>query len=79
MATEASCPKCQGKMERGFLSDVSWWRGDPSEARDTKAFSGPKLRTEVYEALAFRCSDCGHLETRTGGQIAKPGDALLPG
>ena len=39
-------------MEGGFLSGVSWWRGEPAEARDTKAFLGPKLRTEVYEVAS---------------------------
>ena len=69
-----ACPKCSGKMERGFLSGVSWWRGDPAAALDTKAFLGPKVRTEVYEVLAFRCVSCGHLESRTGGQIETPRD-----
>jgi hypothetical protein len=65
-------------MEPGFLAGVSWWRGAPDGARDTKAFWGPKLRTEVYEVLSFRCLACGHLELRTGDQTGKPGDGLVP-
>jgi len=63
-------------MERGFLSGASWARGTEAEARDTKAFWGPKLRTAVYEVLSFRCVQCGHLELRTGEQTGKPGDIL---
>jgi hypothetical protein len=66
-------------MERGFLAGVDWWRGAAADSRDTKAFWGPKLRTDVYEVLSFRCVECGHLELRTGEQTGKPGDGLAPG
>jgi len=71
------CSSCTGTMERGFLSGVSWWRGDPAEARDTTAFWGPKLRTDAFEVLAFRCSSCGQVNLQTGTQIGKPGDRLV--
>ena len=76
MEAKATCPKCKQDMERGFLSTVSWWRGSPQEARDTKAFFGPKLRTEVYEVVTYRCPECGYLESRTASVIGRPGDSL---
>lgn len=64
------CPKCNGEMEQGFILDhkdyasgfVSQWQpGEPKKSfwRGVKASKeGPQ-----YEITAYRCSDCGYLES----------------
>ena len=66
VAGNLSCPKCQGRMETGFLPDRgygavfvgSWQAGAPD-----RGWFGLKWRGKTqYEITAYRCSACGYLE-----------------
>jgi hypothetical protein len=61
------CPKCNGKMEQGFLPDFgygavslgSWHRGLPKRS----ILTGIKvIRSYKIPLAAFRCSLCGFVE-----------------
>ena len=64
-----NCPKCRGRMERGFIPDFAdggkrlvhhWFAGAAK-----KSFWGgtKKPKTEPIPLAAFRCKACGYLET----------------
>lgn len=61
-----ACPKCNGKMNQGFVADkthlaieVMMWRPGPPE---TSFFSGTKLPGGALPMAAFRCAHCGFVE-----------------
>ena len=68
MASHATCPKCSGRMEEGFLLDcthggtlqATWVDGSP-----TRSFwTGIKLKgKERLPVTTFRCTKCGYLES----------------
>jgi hypothetical protein len=68
MTRPATCPKCSGRMEEGFVLDrthggnlqATWVRGEP-----VKSFwTGLKLKREsMVPVTTFRCSGCGYLES----------------
>ena len=73
-----NCPKCQGKMERGWLVDfahggiavLQWAPGTPERSW----WSGAKVnRKKLLEVTTFRCSECGYLEV-----FANPERETLP-
>jgi hypothetical protein len=65
--TPQDCPKCQGKMLRGYIPDFSygasfvssWHEGEPQKSfwRGTTASHKKGLPIR-----AFRCAGCGYLE-----------------
>ena len=68
MTRSATCPKCSGRMEAGFVLDrtyganlqATWVEGAP-----TKSFwTGLKIGRLVSRPVTtFRCSSCGYLES----------------
>lgn len=69
------CPKCQGKMVRGFLADFNygavgvgtWVEGPPQKS----FWTGTKIepRKKLYVAT-FRCKSCGFLESYARKEFA---------
>lgn len=67
MASE-ECPKCHGHMEEGFIADQSYakvWASKWVEGRPEKSFwTGTKMiGKKQVEISAYRCQDCGYLES----------------
>lgn len=68
------CPKCSGKMVRGFLIDntgqgqyVQHW----AEGQAQKSFwKGTTFSGEAMPVGAFRCKSCGYLESYAGPEFA---------
>ena len=63
------CPKCNGRMEQGFILDkglnkqyVSRWAAGQPE----KSFFTGVADTQAIPIGAFRCSSCGYLESCAG-------------
>ncbi len=64
MSTE--CPKCQGVLEEGFMTDPAdkkpahmiWVEGSPQKTDDGVKTEG--LRK--YRTQAYRCMSCGYTE-----------------
>lgn len=74
-AKRHECPKCNGRMEQGFVLDstygariVSQWAAGPPE----KSFwSGTKLPDEALIPIGtFRCESCGFLESYARQEFA---------
>lgn len=75
MATEMSCPKCNGEMAEGFVLDRGdynikmpsvWVEGNP----ETSFWSGLKTSDrEAFRVQAFRCSSCNYLEFYTAEEV----------
>jgi hypothetical protein len=68
MTRPATCPKCSGRMEEGFVLDrtyganlqASWVEGRPAKS----FWAGMKLKGLVNLPITtFRCSGCGYLES----------------
>lgn len=66
------CPKCQGRMAEGFVTDNSygtvtvsnWFAGAPVKSM----WTGLKLRkVEHYPIATWRCGRCGFLESYAPG------------
>ena len=64
MPTEAKlCPKCQGKMAKGYLFEstvISWFEGEPEAA--LLGGAKPPLRDKGLPNVAYRCNGCGYVE-----------------
>jgi hypothetical protein len=67
MTRSATCPKCSGQMEEGFVLDrtyganlqASWVEGVPAPS----FWTGVKMKAqEQLPVTTFRCSTCGYLE-----------------
>lgn len=65
---EPRCPKCDVRMEEGFILDNSqaarfqaaWVEGKPQKS----FWTGVKIREEAKHPIAtFRCERCGFLES----------------
>ncbi len=63
------CPKCNARMEPGFMPDSTWGGEIPPTwvaGRPTKAWHGlGALKTKGqarYPVAAYRCPKCGFLE-----------------
>ena len=66
--TTVRCPRCDGIMEEGFLLDSTY--GAVLQARWVE---GPAVRRwwgsvqrrgrREYKVMAWRCTDCGYLES----------------
>lgn len=62
------CPKCQGRMEEGFLLDqtygtrapVDWIEGPPEKSIWNGLKLGDRMRMTVE---TWRCGRCGFLES----------------
>jgi len=63
----AHCPKCDGKMERGFPLDAThggvceakWVPGEPEKS----FWTGLKIdRDQLISIISMRCTRCGFLE-----------------
>jgi len=67
MSKEFDCPKCQSKMENGFVLDcakrnlVSHWVAGPPQ--QDYWLGGVKAPAAALEITTYRCSDCGFLES----------------
>jgi predicted nucleic-acid-binding Zn-ribbon protein len=71
MFNEINCPKCQTRMQEGFVLDHGdynikiqpvWIEGAPEES----FWSGLKTSgRNAFNVRAFRCSRCGYLEFYT--------------
>ena len=70
-----ACPKCNGRMEQGFILDnayaahvVSQWVAGPP----LKSFwSGTKIPSEgLVPVGTFRCAKCGYLESYARPEFA---------
>ena len=62
------CPKCQSKMEEGFILDQAhganlvshWVKGSPEKS----IWTGTKTRNkETLAVQTYCCSQCGYLES----------------
>lgn len=63
-----SCPKCQGAMAEGFVTDKTYGAigvGEWVEGAPVKSiWQGLKLRGKTkYNVQTWRCSRCGFLES----------------
>ena len=63
-----TCPKCQGRLEEGFIADAvsggvftsKWIEGEPERS----LWSGIKTKGKRKVAIStFRCTNCGYLES----------------
>jgi hypothetical protein len=63
-----TCPKCQARMEEGFLLDhthggrvvSTWVEGAPEQGR----WSGLRIKQRrAHTTESWRCTACGFLET----------------
>jgi hypothetical protein len=62
-----NCPKCEGKMEEGYIPDAtygglltpSWVEGAPEKSTWRRLKTKGKRQLPV---AAFRCTACGFLE-----------------
>ena len=65
-ADAKACPKCQGRMVRGFLFTgavvVPWFEGEPR----TGLLGNVKLPGPPLTSTAYRCAGCGYLELYAG-------------
>jgi Domain of unknown function (DUF6487) len=68
------CPKCNGQMQQGFVVDnihggryVSHWA--PGQPRNS-LWSITKLPDGSLPVGAFRCRECGYLESYARGEFA---------
>ena len=68
MTRSATCPKCSGRMEEGFMLDrtyggnlqETWAEGPPEKS----FWTGMKVRGRAQiPVTTFRCSNCGFLES----------------
>ena len=68
MTQKASCPKCSGRMDEGFMLDrthganvqSSWVEGPPEKS----FWQGLKMKGRaVIPVTTYRCSKCGYLES----------------
>lgn len=66
IAAKTACPKCRGKMERGFVLDYTygarvastWIEGAPEQG-----WTGVRVRgKKSLQIEADRCTSCGFLE-----------------
>lgn len=66
MAGGKYCPKCEGRMEQGFVADsahgataiAQWHRGAPQQK-----WWGLKVdKKEMLPIESWRCNRCGYLE-----------------
>lgn len=73
-AENLTCPKCNGKMVRGFIPDLSfpqtavthWVEGAPGKS----LISGTKVPADKSTPTAtFRCAGCGYLESYAGPEF----------
>jgi len=64
----ATCPKCSGRMEEGFVLDhtygaylqAMWVEGAPAKS----FWTGLKIKGRIkLPVTSFRCSGCGYLES----------------
>ena len=69
-----SCPKCNGKMEQGFIVDLAqgvyvsqWAPGAPKKSFWTKTKLPVK---QMIPIGSFRCMDCGFLESYAREEFA---------
>jgi hypothetical protein len=70
-----TCPKCNGQMEEGFIVDErhrfyrkvsTWVQGRPERSFMTGVRLSGKRTFEtkrMFETTAFRCTECGYLES----------------
>jgi Domain of unknown function (DUF6487) len=66
--TNLKCPKCQSKMEEGFIADKThgsvlvskWVEGEPESSFWTVTKTHGK---EQLEIRTYRCVGCGYLES----------------
>lgn len=75
MSNELKCPKCNGRMEQGFVLDIAygarlishWIPGAPQKS----IWVGTKVPdTGAIPIGVFRCSSCGFLEQYAGHKFA---------
>ncbi|RST29981.1 hypothetical protein HMF7854_03420 [Sphingomonas ginkgonis] len=68
----SECPKCQGRMEEGFILDVGygtrtpsrWYAGTPVSS----IWTGTKIRgVRNLPVVSLRCQRCGFLENYAKG------------
>ena len=66
--TIPKCPKCNGKMDEGFILDdthggrvqAEWAEGPPRRS----IWTGIKIAKDARHPItAFRCQKCGYLES----------------
>ena len=71
--TGLRCPRCRGTMDRGFVLDgdyslpetQKWVGGEPKRT----FWAGATLKNRrVIAVNAFRCADCGYLESYANGE-----------
>lgn len=65
---DTDCPRCRGRLERGFLPDVgsqgqpavgTWAQGEEPDKR----WWGTTLKDRTrYRVEAWRCRECGRIE-----------------
>jgi predicted nucleic-acid-binding Zn-ribbon protein len=73
---QKSCPKCDERMEQGFVADkigelwgdVSMWNPGPPES---SFFTLTKRSPKALPMAAFRCSQCGLVEFYADNQFAR--------
>ena len=74
--TPSQCPKCDGKMEQGFILDLTyggqivsrWAAGVPRKSYWSGTRAVPDH--DVIPVGAFRCQSCGYLESYARREFA---------
>jgi hypothetical protein len=65
-----TCPKCQARMEEGYIIDSmaswqvvsTWIEGSPERSR----WTGLRVKQRrAHQTQSWRCTGCGFLETYT--------------
>jgi hypothetical protein len=72
--TSQKCPKCNGRMLRGYIPDanhactmlIGWVQGSANKSW----IGGIKRRKGVVPVGAFRCEACGYLEFYARAEFA---------
>ena len=68
MSDDITCPKCSGKMVRGFIPEFShrtsvsfWVEGEPKESFWAAGVKIPQ--DKIIDIVTYRCAGCGFLES----------------
>jgi predicted nucleic-acid-binding Zn-ribbon protein len=71
MSDEFTCPKCDGKMEQGWILDegyssrfqTAWVEGEPQSSIFGFLTGGKTPRGKTVRSIeSYRCTQCGYVE-----------------